>query len=222
LASSDALNLLEKAKQEKVPITAETTFHYLYFAAEDIPNGNCLFKCCPPIREKANREKLWQALKDELITQVISDHSPCTIDLKKVETGDLTQAWGGIASLQLGLPIVWTRAKEKGFKLTDLVKWMSKQTAQLVNLGDRKGTIAVGYDADLVIWDPEESFKVDPINLYMKNKGTPYKEEKLFGVVKATLLRGQKIYDKGKLVGDKPIGGWLRYQINRPTEVVIL
>merc|ERR1712000_641601 len=142
LSSSDAVAMLRAAKEEGLPNTAETTYHYLYFSAEDVPDGNTLFKCCPPIREKNNRDKLWQALEDGVITQVISDHSPCTTDLKLLEDGDFLKAWGGISSLQLGISIVWTQAK--------------------------KGSIEVGKDADFVVWCPEEEFVVEEDALFIQ------------------------------------------------------
>jgi allantoinase len=195
LSSSDAVAMLRAAKEEGLPITAETTYHYLYFSAEDVPDGNTLFKCCPPIREKNNRDKLWQALEDGVITQVISDHSPCTTDLKLLEDGDFLKAWGGISSLQLGISIVWTQAKKRGFTVPQIAQWMCLQTAELVKLDDKKGSIAVGKDADFVVWNPEEEFTVEESALYIQNKKTPYHGERLSGTVKRTFLRGQLIYE---------------------------
>jgi allantoinase len=194
LSSSDAVAMLQAAKEEGLPITAETTYHYLYFAAEDVPDGNTLFKCCPPIREKNNRDKLWQALEDGVITQVISDHSPCTPDLKLLEQGDFLKAWGGISSLQLGLSIVWTQAKKRGFTIPQVARWMCLQTAELVKLDAKKGSIEVGKEADFVVWDPEEEFVVEENALFIQNKRTPYHGERLAGTVKRTYLRGHVIY----------------------------
>jgi allantoinase len=210
LSSSEAIDLIEQAKQEGLPLTAETTFHYLHFAAEDIPDGNPLYKCCPPIRERENREKLWQAVEKGIITQIVSDHSPCPPHMKKLETGDLMNAWGGISSLGLGLPIIWTQARARGYTINQLVKWMSSQTAQLVELSHSKGSIEVGKDADIVIWDPEESFVLSPSDLHFRHKVTPYLGQRFFGVVKATYLRGQKIYGNGKFTVDKPQGMLIR------------
>jgi allantoinase len=195
LSSSDAVEMLRAAKEEGLPISAETTYHYLYFAAEDVPDGNTLFKCCPPIRESNNRDKLWQALEAGVITQVISDHSPCTPDLKLLEDGDFLKAWGGISSLQLGLSIVWTQAKKRGFTIPQLAQWMCRSTAELVRLDAKKGSIEVGKDADFVVWDPEDEFVVEEKALHMQNKKTPYHGQRLAGTVKRTFLRGQLIYE---------------------------
>jgi allantoinase len=209
LASSSALDMIANAKRAGLPISAETTYHYLHFEAEKIPDGNTLYKCCPPIRELDNREKLWNALRNGVITQVVSDHSPCTVNLKRLDTGDFMQAWGGISSLQLGLPIVWTGAKQRGLSVADVSRFCSKQTSQLVNLG-RKGSIEVGKDADFVVWDPNASFFVTKDILHFKNKPSPYEGQKLFGVVKATILRGQKIVDNSKFVNENPVGEWVK------------
>jgi allantoinase len=210
LSSSDAVHMIRRAKSAGVKITAETTFHYLYFASETIPDSSPVFKCCPPIREKENREKLWSALKEGVITQVISDHSPCVPELKKLDSGDLMSAWGGIASLQLGLPAVWTRASERGCSINQLARWMALQTAELVKLDQRKGSIAIGKDADFVVWDPEEEWIVAPTDLQFKNKVSPYVNEKLRGVVKQTWLRGQLIYKEGQYTTETPVGEWTK------------
>jgi len=213
LSSASALDIIKTAHEANVRITAETTYHYLYFCSEDIPDGNTLFKCCPPIRSKTNRDSLWEAVKEGTITQLCSDHSPCTIDLKGVDEGDFDKAWGGIASLQLGLPCVWTRAREYGVSIPQLSQVMSEQTAQLVSLGDVKGTIEVGKHADFVVWDPEARFIVEPDVLQMKNKISPYNGQELYGVVKATYLRGSLIYNgeaPGGFVNDKPQGVWTK------------
>jgi len=210
LASSSALDMIKQAKAEAVKLTVETTYHYLYLTAEKIPSKNTLFKCCPPIREASNKEQLWQAVADGIITQLISDHSPCTTDLKKLELGDFHQAWGGIASLQLGLPLMWTEASKRGHSIPKLARWMCLQTAQLVKLDRHKGSIEVGKDADFVIWDPEKQFKVDINELHMKNKRTPYEGETLQGVVVATFLRGQKLYEDGEFTYSYPTGKWYK------------
>ncbi|HEX7809927.1 MAG TPA: allantoinase AllB, partial [Thermoanaerobaculia bacterium] len=156
LSSASALSILRRAKAEKLPLTAETTPHYLHFESEQIPRGRTEFKCAPPIREHENREALWQGLASGLIDLVVSDHSPCTPELKR---GDFMSAWGGIASLQLVLPIVWTNASARGFTLPDIARWCCESTARLANLST-KGRIAIGMDADFVIWDPEATFTV--------------------------------------------------------------
>lgn len=200
-SSADALPLLRAAKSSGVKLTAETCPHYLYFAAEDIPDGATEFKCCPPIRERENREQLWQSLADGTIDMIVSDHSPCTENLKLRESGNFLEAWGGIASLQLRLPVVWTAARERGFSLSDLMTWLCSAPARQVGMERRKGAIAIGCDADIVFWNPDEQFRVGPEMLYHRNKLTPYRGESLRGVVQKTFLRGRKIYDGGEFVG---------------------
>ena len=200
-SSADALPLLREAKASGLKLTAETCPHYLYFAAEDIPEGATEFKCCPPIRERENRERLWQALADGTIEMIVSDHSPCTQDLKLKESGNFLEAWGGIASLQLRLPVIWTAARKRGFSLNDLTKWLCSAPARQVGLQQRKGAIAAGRDADIVFWNPEQQFRVEPEMLHHRNKLTPYRGELLQGVVQKTFLRGRKIYDGGEFVG---------------------
>ncbi|HZJ44203.1 MAG TPA: allantoinase AllB [Pyrinomonadaceae bacterium] len=208
LSSSDALSLLKDARASGVRISAETCPHYLHLAAEDIPAGATQFKCCPPIRERSNREKLWDGLRDGVIDLIVSDHSPCPASLKLQESGDFLAAWGGIASLQLRLPIVWTEAKKRGFTLRDLAQWLSLGPATQVKLQHRKGSIAVGNDADLIIWDPLAEFKVDAAKLEHQHKITPYQGESLYGVVNKTFLRGRKIYD-GATILEGPSGQML-------------
>ncbi len=204
-SSSDALPLLRQAKQEGLPITVETCPHYLTFAAEDIPATATEFKCCPPVRERENREQLWEALRDRVIDMVVSDHSPCTPHLKLKEQGDFMQAWGGIASLQFGLPVMWTNARERGFGLQELSQWMSQRPAQLAGLQHRKGLLKPGYDADLVIWNPEATFTVAPSVIHHKHKLTPYNGRVLYGVVETVFVRGQRVYEKGQF-SVQPLG----------------
>ncbi|MEV6241089.1 allantoinase AllB [Lentzea sp. NPDC051838] len=197
LSSSDALSILEAAKRESLPITAETCPHYLTFTAEEIHDGETEFKCCPPIREAENRETLWWGLREGLIDLVVSDHSPSTVELK---AGDFATAWGGIASLQLGLPAVWTGARARDFHLTDVVRWMATHPARQVGL-ETKGAIEVGKDADLVVFAPEQKFVVDKNALHHRNPVTPYHGRELFGVVRQTWLRGKEIgTTQGKLL----------------------
>ena len=205
LSSADAVPLLEKARQAGVAISAETCPHYLHLFAEEIPAGATEYKCCPPIREHGNREALWEGLRKAVIDMIVSDHSPCPTSMKVMETGDFFGAWGGIASLQLRLPIVWTEARQRGFNLLDLAKWLSRAPATQVNLQHRKGSIAVGNDADLIFWNPEAEFKVAAEQLEHRHKITPYEGESLHGVVNKTFLRGRKIYD-GPEVLDGPTG----------------
>lgn len=201
-SSADSLSLLRDAKIAGLRITAETCPHYLTFAAEEIADGATEFKCCPPIRERENREQLWAALGERTIDFVVSDHSPCPPEMKLRESGDFLKAWGGISSLQLRLPIVWTEANRRGFSLQDVARWLCDAPAKLVGLGGRKGLIASGYDADLVIWDPTEQFKVEGRELHHRHKLTPYQDLVLSGVVEKTFLRGRKIYDSGKFTGE--------------------
>lgn len=201
-SSADALSLLAGAKESGVSITAETCPHYLTFASEDIPDGATEFKCCPPIRERENRERLWSALGDGTIDMIVSDHSPCPSELKLRESGDLLQAWGGISSLQLRLPVVWTEARKRGFSISNIVEWLCRAPAKLVGLERRKGSIAVGADADIVIWNPDETFRVEPAAIHHRHKLTPYTGRVLDGVVQTTFLRGKRVYDDGEFVGD--------------------
>jgi allantoinase len=199
-SSADALPMLREAKTAGIRITAETCPHYLTFAAEEIPNGATEFKCCPPIREAENREQLWAALQRETIDMIVSDHSPCPPNMKLPETGDFLAAWGGISSLQLRLPIVWTEASRRGFSIQDVARWLCSAPAGLVGLSNKKGAIAVGFDADFVIWNPEQEFTVDGNSLHHRHKLTPYNDRVLRGLVEKTFLRGRKIYDGGEFV----------------------
>jgi allantoinase len=201
-SSADALGNLRVAKIAGIKITAETCPHYLTLAAEDIPDGATEFKCCPPIRERENCEQLWAALSDGTLDMIVSDHSPCPPEMKLRESGDFLAAWGGISSLQLRLPLVWTEAQRRGHSLNDLSRWLCAAPAQLVGLQNRKGKIAAGFDADLVIWDPKKQFHVAGERLYHRHKLTPYEGKTLSGVVEKTFLRGRKIYDDGEFVGD--------------------
>ena len=209
LSSSGALGTLRGAREEGLPFSAETTPHYLHFASEEIPDGATAYKCAPPIRERENRDALWKALGEGLIDLVVSDHSPCTPALKKMEEGDFAAAWGGIASLQLGLPVVWSDARRRGHSLVEVADWLSKGPAQLAGLGKRKGAIAAGLDADFVVWDPEASVTIVPAMIEHRHKVTPYAGETLTGKVIATYVRGQPVYERGEVVA-KPAGRWIK------------
>jgi len=191
LSSSDAVGMLRAARRDGVSITVETCPHYLSFQAEDIRDGATQFKCCPPIREAENREALWAALADGVIDCVVSDHSPCSPDLKRLDVGDFGLAWGGVSSLQVALPAVWTQASARGHALTDIAEWMARRPASLAGLR-RKGAIAVGYDADFCVFAPEETFTVDATKLAHRNPITPYAGLELRGVVRSTWLRGRR------------------------------
>ncbi|XP_011308983.1 probable allantoinase 1 [Fopius arisanus] len=202
LSASEALPIVSEAKKCGAPLTAETCHHYLTFAAEEIPDSATLFKCCPPIRNRDNREKLWKALQDGTLDMINSDHSPCTADLK---IDDFLQAWGGISSLQFGLPIAWTEARRRGIQVEQLAKWISRNPAKLSGFEKRKGDIAPGMDADFVVWDPEEIITVKTADILYKNKISPYEGRELFGKIHATILAGEFIFKDGKVVG-KPVG----------------
>ncbi len=208
-SSSDALPLLRRAREDGLAITVETCPHYLSLAAEGIPDGATEFKCCPPIRERENREQLWAALAEGLIEMVVSDHSPCPPEMKRRDSGDFLRAWGGISSLQLRLPVMWTAARRRGHSLRDLAEWLCRAPARLVGLENRKGSIRVGCDADLCVWNPETTFRVEPASLHHRYKLTPYAGQVLSGVVEATFLRGQIIYDRGHFAS-RPIGTLLK------------
>ncbi|HYI07737.1 MAG TPA: allantoinase AllB [Thermoanaerobaculia bacterium] len=191
LSSSSALRILRQAREEGLPLQAETTPHYLHFEAEAVPHGHTEYKCAPPIRERSNREQLWDALAEELLGVVVSDHSPCTPELKR---GGFIEAWGGISSLQFVLPILWTNARKRGFAIPDLVRWCSEAPARLARLNGKRA-IAAGNDADLVVWSPEETFTVTPELIRHRHKVTPYLGEELHGVVKATWVGGRVVAD---------------------------
>ncbi len=198
LSSSNAIEILKRAKEQGIPITVETCPHYLFFNAEDIGDGQTQFKCAPPIREKENNDLLWNALKDGLFHFIVTDHSPAIPALKELESGNFKKAWGGIAGLQFGLSAIWTKAKERGFSIVELSKLMSFNVAKFLQMESRKGKIAVGYDADLMVWDPEESFEVSKDIIRFRHKVTPYLGQCLHGVVCNTFVGGHKVYDKGK------------------------
>jgi allantoinase len=204
-SSADSLPMLREAKAAGLPITAETCPHYLTFAAEEIPDRATQFKCCPPIRERENREQLWSALANDTIDMIVSDHSPCPPEMKLPETGNFLEAWGGISSLQLRLPAVWTESNRRGFSLDQLARWLCSAPAKLVGLEQRKGSLKVGSDADIVIWNPAKQFQVEGSALHHRHKLTPYEGRRLEGVVEKTFLRGRKIYDGGEFI-DEPRG----------------
>lgn len=206
LSSSDAIPLIEQAKKEGLPISVETCYHYLFFDAESIPNAKPEYKCCPPIREKDNREKLWDALKNGIIDMVVSDHSPCTEDLKKKNDGDYMASWGGISSLQFGLSILYTEAIPRGFNFIDIMKWVSEEPAKLIGIGHKKGKIEIGYDADLIIFNPNKKFIVEKNNIQFKNKLSAYIGKELSGIVEKTILRGHIIVNNNYLNTKKPLG----------------
>ncbi len=199
-SAASALTLLESARAQGLPLTAETCPHYLHFTAETIPDGATAFKCSPPIRDAANREALWRALASGILDFVASDHSPCTPALKAIEAGDYMAAWGGVAGLQLALSIVWTEARARGHSLIDIARWMSANPARLAGFTGLKGTIAVGAHADLIAFDDAATFVVTPERVHHRHKVTPYAGETLTGVVQATYLRGLKVAEAGRAI----------------------
>jgi allantoinase len=205
LATAEALPSLTAARKGGAAVTVETCPHYLTFAADDIPDGATLLKCAPPIRAAAEREQLWRALIDGEIDMVATDHSPAPPSLKHVESGNLVSAWGGIASLQLGLIAVWSGAQARGVPVHALSRWMSAAPARLAGFYPRKGVIAPGADADFVIWDPDDETSVDARTLYHRQAVTPYHGCRLRGRVRTTILRGQIVFDDGECRG--PAGG---------------
>ena len=206
LSSATALPLLRAARAEGLPFTAETCPHYLVFEAEAVADGATEFKCAPPIRGARNREQLWAALADGTIELVVSDHSPCTPELKARAAGDFASAWGGIASLQLALSATWTEARARGLTPADVARWMCEAPARQARLA-RKGRLAAGGDADVVVWDPDAPFSVTEADLHHRHKLTPYLGRRLQGIVRATYLRGRKVYDRGSFT--EPIRGEL-------------
>ena len=198
LATSAALPDLRQARAEGLPITAETCPHYLYFAAESIPDGATQFKCAPPIRAAFHQDLLWGALRCGDIDLIATDHSPSTKELKRLDTGDFQSAWGGIASVSLALPAIWTKARARKVSISQIVHWMSEQPAVLAGLAARKGRIAIGADADFTVFDPDHQWQVTEDRLHFRNKISPYLGQHFTGQVKATLLRGELVYDNGR------------------------
>lgn len=194
LSSDEALGSITEAKEAGLEFTAETCPHYLTLASENIPDGKTLFKCCPPIRENDNRESLWTAVKDGRISFIVSDHSPCTPQLKYIDTGDIEKAWGGISALQFGLPLIWTEAKERGFSLVDIARLMSFKTARFAGLDRCKGQISVGYHADFAIFDETKSFVISNDMIKHKHKITPYVGREVLGEIQQTYVRGKLVY----------------------------
>ena len=211
LATSQALDMLRKAKSEGLPVTVETCPHYLHFSSGKIPDGQTLFKCAPPIRTQENREKLWHGLQEGVIDLVATDHSPCPPEMKHLAERSFRTAWGGIASLSLALPVMWTEASARGFTLADIARWMAQGPARLAGCASRKGCIAKNYDADFVVFEPEAEFTVTEEHLHYRHRVSPYWGERLRGAVKATYLRGTCIFADREFAGE-PRGLELRPQ----------
>jgi allantoinase len=202
LATSLALEDLRSARAAGLPVSVETCPHYLHLEAETIADGATLCKCAPPIRKRANREQLWQGLRDGVIDLVATDHSPCPPAMKHLQEKSFRSAWGGIASLSVALPVIWTEAHQRGFTLMDIARWMSREPARLAGCDAHKGQIAAGYDADFVVFDPEAEFTVSADRLHHRHAVSPYLGERLRGVVKKTYLRGTAVFDDGRFPGE--------------------
>jgi allantoinase len=203
LSSAGSIAQLQQAKEKGNPITVETGQHYLYFSAEQVQDGHTEFKCAPPIREKENNDELWLALKDGIIDFVATDHSPATPSLKELESGNFLKAWGGIASLQFALPVLWTAAQKRDCSFRDIVTWLCEHPAKLIGKEKSKGKIAKGFDADLVVIDEAAVFRVTKDMILHRHKITPYLNEELSGVVKQTYIAGNKVYDEGEFFLNK-------------------
>ena len=192
LSSAAALPAIAAARADGVPLTVETCPHYLTLAAEDVADGATQFKCCPPVRDAANADGLWDGLADGLIDLVVSDHSPSTPELKSLDDGDFGTAWGGISSLQIGLPLVWTAARERGLALEDVVRWMAEAPARVMGVAG-KGAIVAGHAADLVVLAPDEAWTVEAARLHHRHAVSPYDGRRVTGAVRATYLAGQRV-----------------------------
>jgi allantoinase len=210
LSTSRALPELQAARSEGLPVSVETCPHYLHLAAEDIADGATLCKCAPPIRSRGNRESLWQGLREGTIDLVATDHSPCPPAMKRLEEGNFRTAWGGISSLSVALSVMWTEARRRGFSLLDMARWMAEGPARLAGCQARKGRIAAGSDADLVVFDPDATFEVTPERLRYRYPLSPYLGETLRGVVKATYLRGRPVFTEGNFDGEPGGREWRR------------
>jgi allantoinase len=216
-AAEAAAEVIAETRRCGLPATFETCPHYLYFTAEDVPDGDPRYKCAPPIRGRADNARLWRMLFTRGLDTIGSDHSPAPPELKHLDTGDLRRAWGGIASLQLLLPAVWTAAARQNWEVP-VERGIAKMTsapAAVAGLAGRKGAIAKGMDADLVVFDADREFVVTPEALHHRHKATPYLGHQLRGVVETTYLRGRKVYDRGEFVGG-PTGQLLERPLTGP------
>ena len=198
LSSAKAIELIQQAQDKGIKVTSETCPHYLTLSSETIPDGDGRYKCCPPIRDSDNQDNLWKGLETGTIDFIVSDHSPCTPALKKLEQQNLWEAWGGISSLQFGLSLIWTAIQKRGYGIIELVKWMCERPSVLVQLENRKGKIKKGFQADFVIWNPETEHTIDKKEILFKNKMSAYEQHKVLGVIEQTILACKVIFDKNK------------------------
>lgn len=209
VSAAEALPVIADAKREGLPLTAETCPHYLCIHAEGIADGATQFKCAPPIRDHKNCERLWEGLRQGVLDMIVSDHSPCPPEMKRMESGSFAEAWGGIASLQFGLPLVWTEARARGFDERNVARWMCEAPAELAGLRGVKGAIDVGYDADLVVWNPDRPFVVEAGRVLHRHAVTPYLGRTLSGVVERVYVRGAGAFD-ARGTEMSAAGMWLR------------
>jgi allantoinase len=222
MSSGEGVASVQTARWHGLKATTETCPHYLRFAAEDIEEGATIFKCAPPIRERAVKEELWDCLRKGSINLIASDHSPCPPEMKQLESGDFAKAWGGISGLQVMLPVVWTGAAARGFGLEHIVKWLCTGPATLAGIDGFKGRLAPGYDGDLIVFDPDAVWRVEARRLQHRHKITPYDGAELRGVVKGTMVRGRWVYADGDWAGKRggevdgegfltePVGQWVK------------
>ncbi|CAN5458613.1 allantoinase AllB [soil metagenome] len=204
VSSAESLPIIRAARARGVAITCETCPHYLAFCATDVPNGATQFKCAPPIRDAANRAALLRGVMDGDIDLIAADHSPCPTEMKSPDDGDFFQAWGGIASLQLGLPAVWQMLRHEAGGVEHLAEKMSVAPAKLAGLAHRKGRLVAGFDADIIAWNPEVPVDVDAITLYHRHAMTPYRGRPLTGAVRSTWLAGVDVFMNGSVTGSLP------------------
>jgi allantoinase len=197
VAAAECLDVIVRARAEGLRISAETCPHYLTFAADDVPDADTRFKCAPPIRAREHREALWRGLMSGALDLIATDHSPAPPSTKCIDSGDFIRAWGGIASLQIGLAAAWTGAVQRGISLDLLLQWMSTAPAKLADLHPRKGAIAPGADADIVIWDPDAAVTVHAAALHHRHPLTPYDGMTLRGRVVTTFVRGEGVFHDG-------------------------
>ncbi|XP_055634293.1 allantoinase, mitochondrial [Toxorhynchites rutilus septentrionalis] len=219
LSAARALPSIRAARRNGAKLTVETCHHYLSITAEDIPDARTEYKCCPPIRGKTNQEQLWQAIRNGDIDMVVSDHSPSTPDMKLLTSGkhrgDFLKAWGGISSVQFGLPLFWTNCRRYGLDIADLVRLLCTEPARMCGLDNVKGRLEVGYDGDVCVWDPADTFTVTQDVIEFRNKTSPYVDQKLRGVVHASFVRGYCVYRRTEKFG-APVGDILLKRPNRP------